>query len=84
MLVLTMLLFRIIKSLILWLTKRKECIWHCIQGHSRRSMGESDLDNKMKYQEPAQEVSEKNFNMFLTNYSCDILVNEVPWFKKSA
>ena len=47
-------------------------------------MGESDLDNKMKYQEPAQEVSEKNFNMFLTNYSCDILVNEVPWFKKSA
>ena len=47
-------------------------------------MGESDLDNKMKYQEPAQEVSEKNFNMFLTNYSCDILVKEVPWFKKSA
>ena len=47
-------------------------------------MGEIDLDNDMKYQDPAQEVSEKNFTMFFQNYYCDILVNKIPWFKESA
>ena len=82
-LVIIMLLFRIIRSLILLLKKRTECIWHCIQDHTRRSVGESDLDNDVKYREPAQEVSKKNFSMFFRNYSC-ILVKKVTWFKESA
>ena len=47
-------------------------------------MGESDLDHDMKYQEPAQEVSDKYFTMFFRNYSYDVLVRSMPWFKESA
>ena len=59
MLGLPLLLLGIIWTLGLWLVKIFKCIKICILDHTKRSKGDNDLDNGMKYQEPAQDVSVK-------------------------